>query len=152
MAVNANFERPSAIVRQSSELMTKMIVFLMSTPIKCYNSTQTSTLHMHFVQSNDEQKIENDQCVESGSGGKMSFYWPIILKEHHSEAETFIKTAQKFLDLCEESVRPIRCCNRRGRSNWYVFYKGMFGHPRQMGQILAKTFDGEHRWVRNGPV
>jgi len=58
-----------------------------------------------------------------------------------------MKTANKFLKLCEVAVRPLKSCNKRGRANCWILFKGMFGSPKQMGLILAKTFDGEQRWI-----
>jgi hypothetical protein len=114
-----------------------MIVFLMTTPIRCYNTPSESTFYLHFVQKDDTVKVEHDsyEPLDSQNTDRSSkgLFWPVIVETRTGEAKQFLKAAHKYLALCEESVRPVRtlkCCNRRGRSNCYLFFRGLFGQPK----------------------
>lgn len=130
-----------------------MIVFLMTVPIKCKNSpSYTTTFHLHFVKSDESTRHEFDadqgeRPPEASDREPKRFHWPLICDSHKSEVAQFMRSAQDYLKMCEESVRPVRTCNKRGRTNCWIFFRGLFGAPKQMGHILAKTFDGEQRWI-----
>jgi len=131
--------------------MNQMIVFLMTVPLKCNNAPDyETTFHLHFLKNDEQTRFEVDQSQDDRP--QKAYYWPLISDSHQSEVAQFLKSAEEYLRLCEESVRPIRTCNKRGRSNCMIFFKGIFGRPSQMGHILAKTFDGEHRWIQSGEI
>jgi hypothetical protein len=54
--------------------------------------------------------------------------------------------------MLEVAVEPIRTCGKQKRTSCYFCFKGLFGKTEQMGLILAKTFDGEHRWIPSGNI
>ena len=40
------------------------------------------------------------------------------------------------------------CCCPRKRFNCHCCFKPIFGETKQMGMVLEKTFEGEHRWIK----
>jgi hypothetical protein len=150
VSVNGSLAHSSAHLQKSTNLMNQMIVFLMTAPITTKQGVST-TFHQHFVKSDESQRLNSDQCEDqsqqsptsSPSRSSKQFWWPVFIENNRAEAHLFLKTADAYLQLCAESVRPIKSCSRRGRRNCYFFFKGIFGSPHQMGKILGKTFEGE---------
>jgi len=49
-------------------------------------------------------------------------------------------------------MRPVRTCNKYGRTSCRCCFKSIFGDNTQMGLVLAKTFEGQHRWISSGDI
>ena len=68
-------------------------------------------------------------------------------QENIDRVEYFKEIASTFIQLAEHAVRPVRYCNKKGRTNCRCCFRTIFGDSKQMGAVLAKTFEGEHRWI-----
>jgi hypothetical protein len=135
--------------------MSDAIRFMISAPVISKNAGgHWVSLHVHFIERDSNTRVEADgeqqESDELGKPGKFVFYWPLIEKSHQAETRQFINTLRELVALCHESVKPIRICKRK-RSNCGFCFKGLFGQTEQMGMILSKTFEGEHKWIPSGP-
>jgi hypothetical protein len=66
---------------------------------------------------------------------------PIIYHEDHEKVQLLIRHIQKVVKYCEISYLP--CPLGRGRrTSCYFCFKPIFGDTKQMGMILARTFEG----------
>ena len=59
----------------------------------------------------------------------------------------YYKLVDQFADLSEVSNKPVKCCCGR-RTACKCCFTSLFGENKQMGEVLAKTFDGSHAWIK----
>jgi len=73
---------------------------------------------------------------------------PTVLKtkENLKMYKDLMEIIDKYLEKGNAAIRPIRCWKTRYECCFCCAH-WLFGEPKQMGMVLAKNFDGEHRWI-----
>jgi len=61
--------------------------------------------------------------------------------------DEFFSLATAFSSLADEVTSPVNCgcC----RTSCKCCFTSLFGENKQMGEVLAKTFDGQQIWIKN---
>jgi len=59
----------------------------------------------------------------------------------------FIRLTNQFVELSNTVTKPCNCLC--GRTSCKCCFTSLFGENKQMGQVLAKTFDGQHVWIKS---
>ena len=78
-------------------------------------------------------------------------FMPQIVDSQENKAliAEFKIISEEYIKVAEEAINPLSmaCCPRR-RFNCHCCFTSIFGETKQMGKVLEKTFEGEHRWIK----
>jgi hypothetical protein len=105
------------------------------------------TLWTYYYGLGDYERSQSDTVVHPGNVLKFPAerVLPIINVEDQAKFYELLSLAERVSNKCEISHSPIPlicCLGRRRRTDCYVFFRPLFGSTRQMGLILARTFEG----------
>lgn len=115
------------------------------------------TMHQHYITTEEGKRVELDSQVESYEKGqvignslrrvaiKRSLAQIVTTEANMKVYDDILKTLEAYIDCADRSVKTCNCCGKR-RSCCYFFHS-IYGEDEQMGNVLAKNFDGEHRWI-----
>ncbi len=150
--VNVKLENNSLFRIQATECMANIIKFFKEVQVKCLNGKLTKSMYTHFITDSEEDRIFSDQ-PQTENKSKFCF-WPIFdqTQENLARLSRFKIWKDSYIAKAEEAIKPVRTCNKYGRTSCRCCFKSIFGDPTQMGIVLAKTFEGQHRWIPSGDV
>ena len=68
-------------------------------------------------------------------------------EENMELLQEFYKLTDQYIQLSTKVLKPCRCFCRR--TSCGCCFTSIFGENKQMGEVLATTFDGQHVWIKN---
>ena len=113
-----------------------------------------TTLYEHFIREDEKTRLERDtkskETSYSNTHRIMSFrFMPQLVKseENLELLQEFFKLTEQYIQLSNRVLKPCRCFCRR--TSCGCCFTSIFGENKQMGEVLATTFDGQHLWIKN---
>ena len=87
VSVNSQLKNPSSFMRESTQLMNQMIVFIMTVPIVCNNAPDyPTTLHYHFVKCDEATRLESDfMSSQDSERNSKTYNWPYFKDTSRAE-------------------------------------------------------------------
>lgn len=73
---------------------------------------------------------------------------PIILSDDYEKVDQLIRHIEILEEWCDISNLPMGCKKNRRCSCYGLCFRPLFGSTKQMGLILAKTFEGNPIKIR----
>lgn len=114
-----------------------------------------TNIYQHYFMDIESIRMERDsrvvKIIKFGQTRQvLQKYIPIAVEtlENLQAIRDLKELTQEFIEMAEHSIRPISCFGRR-RTNCFCCFRSLFGEPEQMGNVLAETFQGEHRWINH---
>ena len=150
--------RSTKALRRATDLMERTLTFFKTVQIKPVNNRPGvfSDIYTHFVEEDEQVRMERDiKTAQSHSNEvhrMLSYrFMPQIVDSPENKAliSEFKIISEEYIEVAEEAMNPLSmaCCPRR-RFNCHCCFRSIFGETKQMGKVLEKTFEGEHRWIK----
>jgi hypothetical protein len=101
------------------------------------------TIWSYYFGLGDYERSQNDTIIVEGKVIKFPSErtLPIILQADFGKIEEMTGHIRKLIRNCQVSYEPVPLCRSR-RTDCYLCFRPLFGSTKQMGLILARTFEG----------
>ena len=112
-------------------------------------------MYCHFVKEGEQERKERDskqeiQVIRGFDKKTIQMYVPMFVDtvENMKKVEELWGFVEEYIQIALYAQNPVYCiCLRKKRTDCGCCFKSLFGEPEQMGNVLAQTFEGQHRWI-----